>query len=60
MRPGSLAAHRTPKNELDLWRFPIQIGEKLPVAPLALRGAYFVNVDFDETYLEASERAALA
>ncbi len=52
-------AHRGEKSQLDLWPTALALGERLPLLPLALRGAFFVPVDLEATYSEARQRCRL-
>jgi hypothetical protein len=47
-------------DQIELWLKPLQLGQPLPVLPLALRNAGSVPVDLEETYSEARERSRLA
>ena len=49
-------AHRRERNELDLWREPLAVGQPLPALPLAVRGLGCVRIDLEETYTEARRR----
>jgi Protein of unknown function (DUF4058) len=44
---------------LALWRRPLQIGQPLPVVPLALGPQLRVPIDLEHTYREAARRAYL-
>jgi hypothetical protein len=52
-------AHRSGKNQLDLWPTALALGQPLPLLPLGLRGAFFVPVDLEATYMEARQRCHL-
>ncbi|MGH7224853.1 MAG: DUF4058 family protein [Gemmataceae bacterium] len=52
-------AHRGDNNQLDLWPVELAVGQSLPLLPLALRGAFFVPVDLEATYMEARQRCRL-
>lgn len=52
-------AHRDGKNQLDWWPTELDVGQPLPLLPLALRGAFFVPVDLEATYTEARQRCRL-
>lgn len=52
-------AHRGDNNQLDLWPVELAVGQPLPLLPLALRGAFFVPVDLEATYMEARQRCRL-
>ena len=49
-------AHRQERNELDLWREPLAVGQALPALPLAVRGLGCLRIDLEETYMEARRR----
>jgi hypothetical protein len=49
-------AHRQERNEIDLWREPLGVGQSLPVLPLAVRGLGCLRVDLEATYMEARKR----
>jgi hypothetical protein len=51
--------HRGDKNQLDLWPAVLALGQPLPRLPLALRGAFFVPVDLEATYIETCQRCRL-
>lgn len=52
-------ARRADKSQLDLWPVALSVGQPLPLLPLALRGAFFVPVDLEATYMEARLRCRL-
>jgi hypothetical protein len=52
-------ARRKEMNQLDLWPIPLSLGQPLPLLPLALRGAFFVPVNLEATYMEARQRCHL-
>jgi hypothetical protein len=52
-------AHRGDNNQLDPWPVALAVGQPLPLLPLALRGAFFVPVDLEATYVEARQRCRL-
>jgi hypothetical protein len=52
-------ARRAERNELDLWPMSLAVGQPLPLLPLALRGAFFVPVDLEATYMETRQRSRL-
>jgi hypothetical protein len=41
---------------IDLWRWPLTLGESLPAVPLALKGYGCVRLDLEATYTEACQR----
>ncbi len=49
-------AHRQERNEIDLWREPLAIGQPLPTLPLAVRGLGCLPIDLEGTYMEARKR----
>jgi hypothetical protein len=49
-------AHRSERNEIDLWREPLAIGRDLPMLPLAVRGLGCVPIDLEGTHMEARKR----
>ncbi len=52
-------AHREDRNEIDLWREPLALGEPLPTLPLAVRGLGWVPIDLEGTYTEATKRSRI-
>jgi hypothetical protein len=46
-------AHRQERNEIDLWREPLALGQPLPTLPLAVRGLGSLPIDLEGTYMEA-------
>lgn len=52
-------ARRNETNLLDLWPVPLAVGQRLPLLPLGLRGAFFVPVDLEATYTETRQRSRL-
>ena len=49
----------TDGDRVELWPAPLTVGQRLPVLPLALRGAACVPVDLESTYTEARVRSRL-
>ena len=47
---------RKKKDLIDLWRWPLKVGEPLPAVPLALKGYGCVKLDLEVTYTEACAR----
>jgi hypothetical protein len=43
-------ARRDGRDEIDVWRQPLTVGEPLPTMPLALRGLTTVPLDLETTY----------
>lgn len=52
-------AHRQDRNEMDLWRESLAVGQPLPTLPLAVRGLGCLPIDLEATYLEARRRGRL-
>jgi hypothetical protein len=50
---------RGPRDDIDIWRVPLEIGQPLPVLPLGLRADLVIPVDFETTYAEACQRKRL-
>jgi hypothetical protein len=48
--------HRSEKDLIDLWLWPLKLGEALPAVPLALKGYGCVRLDLEATYAEACTR----
>jgi uncharacterized protein DUF4058 len=51
--------HRGDKDEIDVWRSPLALGQPLPEMPLSLRPDLVIPVDFEATYAEACRRKRL-
>ena len=51
--------HRKEDNLLAIWPHLLDIGEKLPLLPLALMGFGCVKVDLEATYMEACKRSRI-
>lgn len=49
-------AHREGRNEIDLWRESLAVGQPLPTLPLAVRGLGRLPIDLEGTYMEARKR----
>ena len=49
-------AHRQERNEIDIWREPLALGQPLPILPLAVRGLGDLPMDLEATYTEARQR----
>jgi hypothetical protein len=64
-KPTSLYAtayrpvHRQGRNEIDLWREPLALGQPLPTLPLAVRGLGCLLIDLEGTYMEARKRGRI-
>ena len=52
-------AHRQERNEIDLWREPLALGQPLPALPLAVRGLGCLPIDLEGTYTEARKRGRI-
>ncbi len=52
-------AHREDRNEIDLWREALAIGQPLPTLPLAVRGLGCLPIDLEGTYTEARNRVRI-
>ncbi len=52
-------ARHEEENRIDLWPATLTVGERLPLLPLALRGAGAVPLDLEATYMEARQRSRL-
>lgn len=52
-------AHRQERNEIDLWREPLAVGQPLPTLPLAVRGLGCLPIDLEATYQEARKRGRI-
>jgi hypothetical protein len=52
-------AHREDRNEIDLWREALGVGQPLPTLPLAVRGLGCLPIDLEETYTEARNRGRI-
>jgi hypothetical protein len=48
--------HRQGRNEIDLWREPLALGQALPTLPLAVRGLASLPIDLEAAYMEARKR----
>jgi hypothetical protein len=52
-------AHRAERNEIDLWREPLTLGQPLPTLPLAVHGLGCLPIDLEGTYMEARKRSRI-
>jgi hypothetical protein len=52
-------AHREERNEIDVWRHELGIGQPLPTVPLAVRGLGCLPIDLEGTYMEARKRGRI-
>jgi hypothetical protein len=50
---------RGQRDEIDVWRSPLALGQALPTLPLGLRADLVIPVDFEATYAEACFRKRL-
>ena len=50
---------RDGRDEFDVWRSPLTLGQPLPTLPLSLRADLAIPVDFESTYAEACRRKRL-
>ena len=46
-------------DRIEMWPYPLTVGQPLPELPLALRNAGVVPVDLEETYTEARQRSRM-
>jgi hypothetical protein len=51
--------HRQDRNEIDLWRESLALGQPLPTLPLAVRGLGCLPIDLEATYTEARKRGRI-
>jgi hypothetical protein len=49
-------AHRQERNEIDLWREPLALGQALPTLPLAVRGLGPLPIGLEAAYMAARKR----
>jgi hypothetical protein len=52
-------ARRNNENQIDVWTFPLAVGQPLPTLPLALRATTAVALDLEATYAEARRNSRL-
>lgn len=57
---GYRPVRRGERNEIDLWPFPLQVGDRLPAVPLGLRGGATVLLDLETTYQDACDWSRLS
>lgn len=50
---------RGPRDDIDVWRAPLALGQPLPVLPLGLRADLAIPVDFETPYADACQRKRL-
>ncbi len=53
---ASRPAHRQERNEIDVWRESLAVGQPLPTLPLAVRGLGCLPIDLEGTSMEARKR----
>ncbi len=53
-------AHRKKRNEIDLWKWPLQIDAALPTALLPLKGGPNHPLDLEATYLIALDKGGIS
>jgi hypothetical protein len=46
-------------NQIDVWNFPLAVGQPLPTVPLALRATTTIPLDLEATYTEARRNSRL-
>ncbi|MBY0230080.1 MAG: DUF4058 domain-containing protein, partial [Gemmataceae bacterium] len=44
---------------IDLWRNALEVGQPLPAMPLPLRGVVTIDLDLEESYMQAAEESNL-
>ena len=54
-----LSDARRKRDQIDIWRSPLVLGQSLPTLPLALSAGLAIPVDFETTYAEACRRKRL-
>jgi hypothetical protein len=54
--PAYRPVRRGKDDLIDLWLWPLHVGEPLPAVPLSLRGYGCVRLDLEATYTEACTR----
>lgn len=52
-------AHRQERNEIDVWREALGLGQPLPALPLAVRGLGCLPINLEQTYMEARKRGRI-
>lgn len=52
-------AERIARNELDIWTYPLAVGQPLPTLPLRTVADTFVPVDLESSYVETCQRRRL-
>jgi hypothetical protein len=52
-------AHREGRNEMDVWREALALGQPLPTLPLAIRGLGALPIDLEATYMVARKRGRI-
>ena len=51
--------HRQERNEIDLWRETLTLGQPLPTLPLAVLGLGCLPIDLEGSYMEACQRGRI-
>lgn len=52
-------ANRQERNEIEVWRETLALGQPLPTLPLAVRGLGFLPIDLESTYMAARKRGRI-
>jgi Protein of unknown function (DUF4058) len=52
-------ARRQERNEIDVWRESLALGQPLPTLPLAVRGLGCLEIDLEKSYMEARQRGRI-
>jgi hypothetical protein len=47
------------RQSLTFWVFPLEVGETMPIVPLALSNDRFLQLDLESTYTEARKASKL-
>jgi hypothetical protein len=50
---GYRPVRRKDQDDVDVWAYPLAIGQQIPAVPLALRGGPTIVLDLEATYTEA-------
>jgi hypothetical protein len=51
--------HRKKRDQIDMWKWPLQIDEVLPTVPLALKGGPNNPLDLEATYQAALDNGGI-
>ncbi|MCE9531647.1 MAG: DUF4058 family protein [Planctomycetes bacterium] len=51
---------RGKRSQIDLWKWPLQIGDVLPTVPLPLKGGPLHPLDLEATYLAALDKGGIS